>query len=309
MHGTHMIANEALITFLTVQESRTLGAAADRLHLSQPAVSRRLQTLEAAVGAPLFERTRRGLRLTSLGEVLLTHAERVRAVERDAERALADHLGRPSGAVRLAIVGSLAGAWFSTALARVRSEHPAVDVIVSTGTSREIWAHVARGDAVAGVTYRHPDGQELRSRLLFRERLVLVCHPAHALAGRTDVDIGHLDGEAWLLFPEWADEPESSDAAARRLLRQHGVPAERLRAIDSLTAQRALAASGYGLAFLPAGTAGDAMRSGELGTIGLRGDPVTSPVYVVTRREGYLSPAARVAIESLTSEAAEGVRR
>lgn len=299
-----MLHNDAFTTFLTVHESGTVGAAASALRLSQPAVSRRLQALEADIGAPLFERTRRGLRLTSVGEVLLPHAERVRAAERDAERALADHLGEPSGAVRLAVVGSLAGAWFTAVLTRVRAEHPAVDVMVATATSRQIWAQVARGDAVAGVSYRRPDDDDLRSMRLFDERLVLVCHPAHAFAGQT-VDVARLGDETWLLFPERADEPDSSDAAARRLLQRAGVPAERIRAIDSLSAQRALAAAGYGLAFLPPEAAGDDLRSGRLGTITLNGEEVTSPVHLVTRRHGYLGPAAHAVIEALAAEPAQ----
>ncbi|MCP2636539.1 LysR family transcriptional regulator [Microbacterium sp. HD4P20] len=292
--------SDAFSTFLSIHEAGTIGGAAAALHVSQPAVSRRLQTLEAEVGAPLFERTRHGLRLTSAGEVLLPHAERIRAAHRDAARALADHLGEPGGAVRLSIVGSLAGRWFSAALANVRTAHPAVELIVSTGTSRQVNAQVARGDAVAGVSYARPVDDDLRSRPLFDERLVLVCHPSHRLAGERVTGLEQLGGELWLLFPERADQSESSDAAARRLLRRHAVPEDRIRPIDSLSAQRALAAAGYGLAFLPPEAAADAVEAGHLRTIAWVGEPVGTAVHLVTRRSGYLGPAAQAAIESLT---------
>lgn len=294
--------SDAFSTFLAVREAGTIGGAAHALHLSQPAVSRRLQAIETEIGAPLFERTRRGLRLTSAGEVLLPHAERVRAAHRDAAQALADHLGEPGGAVRLSIVGSLAGRWFSTVLANVRAAHPGVELIVSTGTSRQVDAHVARGDAVAGISYLRPVDDDLRSRRLFDERLVLVCHPSHPLAGARVTEIEQFTGEQWLLFPERADQSESSDAAVRRLLRTHAVPEDSIRPIDSLSAQRALAlaAAGYGRAFLPSEAAADAVEAGQLRTIAWAGEPVGAAVHLVTRRSGYLGPAAQAAIESLT---------
>lgn len=301
--------NDALTTFLVLHEAGTIAAAAHELQLSQPAVSRRLQTLEADVGAPLFDRSRHGLRLTSVGEVLLPHAERVRAAERDAAHALADHLDHASGAVRLGVVGSLAGRWFSDVLTKVRAAHPSVDLIVATGTSRQIATRVARGDVDAGVGYMRVD-DDLHSRRLFSERLVLVCQPTHALAGQHIADLAALADENWLLFPERADEPASSDAAVRRLLRRHGVSEERVRPIDSLSAQRALAAAGYGLAFLPPETVADAVQAGVLGTITVSDETVTATVYLVTRRSGYLGPAARAALEAIVaaSPAGESVR-
>ena len=305
--------NDALTTFLVLHEAGTIAAAAHELHLSQPAVSRRLQTLEADVGAPLFDRSRHGLRLTSVGAVLLPHAERVRAAERDAAHALADHLDHASGAVGLGVVGSLAGRWFSDVLAQVRAAHPSVDLVVDTGTSRQIATRVARGDVDAGVGYLRVDDDDLRSRRLFSERLVLVCQPTHALAGQQIADVTALADENWLLFPERADEPESSDAAVRRLLRRHGVAEQRVRPIDSLSAQRALAAAGYGLAFLPPETVADAVETGVLGTITVSDETVAATVYLVTRRSGYLGPAARAALEAIVAASpageSESVRR
>jgi molybdate transport repressor ModE-like protein len=72
--------NPAIDTFLAIHRTGSISAASEALHLSQPAVTRRLQTLERRLGAPLFDRTRGGLRLSAAGEVLLPHAERGAAV-------------------------------------------------------------------------------------------------------------------------------------------------------------------------------------------------------------------------------------
>src|SRR5882757_3701617 len=102
-----MIDSEALTTFVMVHRAGGVSHAAERLHRSQPAISRRIALLEEGLGTPLFERVPSGVSLTEAGEALLPHAERVLAALRDATGAMAALKAGTSGAVSLAIVGTL----------------------------------------------------------------------------------------------------------------------------------------------------------------------------------------------------------
>jgi molybdate transport repressor ModE-like protein len=290
----------AIDTFLAIHRTGSISAAAAALHLSQPAVTRRLQTLERRLDAPLFDRTRGGLRLSAAGEALLPHAERAAAAERDGLEAIADQARGGAGRVTIGVVGSLAGRWLSDVIGRVLASHPDIDLALSTATSLQLRDQVLRGDLAVGVGYARPTAAELEVRELFREVLVVVGAPTHPLAGDR-VRLARLRGERWLMFPELPNQPESSGTIARRLLDAHQVPPESIRPVDSLSAQRALARAGYGLAFVPASAVEDDVAAGDLVVLDVPDATITTPVTALTRRDAYRSGAMRVLLAELAA--------
>ncbi|HKV44556.1 MAG TPA: LysR family transcriptional regulator, partial [bacterium] len=94
--------------FLTIVRRGGFTRASSSLHLSQPAISRRIHLLERELGAPLFERIRSGVVLTDAGRAFLPHAEALLASMRDGIDAVDALRGTSGGAVTLAVVGTLA---------------------------------------------------------------------------------------------------------------------------------------------------------------------------------------------------------
>src|SRR5436309_14837 len=125
--------------------------AAAALHLSQPAISRRLHLLEHELGAPLFDRVRSGATLTDAGRAFLPHAEALLASMRDGVEAVGALRGGDRGAVTLAIVGTLASTTLTERLRAFREAFPAIDLRVRTALSREVSELVRRGDATLRV--------------------------------------------------------------------------------------------------------------------------------------------------------------
>ena len=290
----------ALATFLAIHKAGSISAASAAMHLSQPAITRRLQALERQLRAPLFDRTRAGLRLSSVGEVLLPHAERAHAAELDALCAVAEHLAGTTGRVTIGVVGSLAGRWLSDVLATVVAEQPTVDLVVSTATSSQIRDQVLRGDLAVGISYARPTAPDLEVRVLFHESLVVIAAPGHRCVGKR-VKLGDLRDERWLMFPELPHQPESSGTIARSLIEQHQVPPDMIRPIDSLSAQRSLARAGYGLAFVPTSAVTDDLANGDLAVIDVSDAQITAPVTLITRRGAYQSGATRSLVDRLTA--------
>src|SRR3954469_21407251 len=115
--------------------------ASAALHFSQPAISRRTRRPETELAAPLFDRLPGGPLLTEAGRVFLPHAEALLASMRDGSEAVAALEGE-SGAVTLALVGTLAGTALTARLKRFRKEHPRVDLRIRTALSAEVSALV-----------------------------------------------------------------------------------------------------------------------------------------------------------------------
>ncbi len=124
---------EELLTFLAVAEANGVGAGAQVLKRSQPAVSERLRTLQAAVGEPLYQRAGRGIRLTAAGESLLPCARRLRESLDAVENWSARRHALQEGSLRIAASNTVANYFLMEHLARFRGRYPGVQLQIKTG--------------------------------------------------------------------------------------------------------------------------------------------------------------------------------
>lgn len=295
--------SDALQTFVAIHEAGSFSGAAEQLHRSQPAISRRIALLEAEVGAPLFERATGGVTLSLAGRALLPHAERTLGALRDAAQAMLALKDPAAGPVSLAVVGTLAGTRLSAVLRQFADQRPGVSLTLRTATSAEVGDLVRRGEAAVGLRYRPDTSPDLESLPLAPERTVVVASPAHPLAGRT-VALEMLRHEMWLAFPDamGPGEPSSQSIFAHFLAR--GVGEVRWTPADSLTAQKRLAEAGFGMVLLQESAVAEELARGSLAVIGVEGLEAVNPVFAVVRREGYLNAAARGLLALLQAQAA-----
>ncbi|QCQ92720.1 LysR substrate-binding domain-containing protein [Rhodococcus sp. SGAir0479] len=172
-----------LSCFVAVAQERNLGRAAERLHLTQPAVTKTLNELEALAGIRLVNRGRRGAHLTPAGEHFLRHAVAVTDAMGSAASALAG-ADTPSAPVRVGALPTVASVLLPEAITRLRVAHPGVDVRVVTGSNDVLVAAVRAGELdLALGRMAEPDTlQELAFELLYTESLALIVRPGHPLA-------------------------------------------------------------------------------------------------------------------------------
>lgn len=283
---------EALRTFLSIHRQGGFSQAGDAMGRSQPAISRRIALLEAELGAPLFERLPGGVALSLAGQALLPHAERITAAFEECRAAMAAHSGGAAGPVSLAMVGTLAGAEFAQVLRSFCADCPDVELSIRTATSADVSALVRRGEATLGVRYYPDPAEDLVSEWLFDEPRRIVCAPDHPLAGRCVDSLAALESETWLAFPTAAPPRAREPDAIFAQLMLAGVTSPAVMPVDSLTAQKRLVEAGYGVAVLPESAIVEEVASNTLATIEARDISLFGPVCLVTRRGGYLSPAA-----------------
>jgi DNA-binding transcriptional LysR family regulator len=288
--------------FLAIVRRGGFTRASASLHLSQPAISRRIDLLERELGAPLFERMRTGVLLTDAGRAFLPHAEAVQAALRDGIAAVEALRGTSRGTVALALVGTLASTTLTTCLRRFREAHPAVDLRLRTGLSAEVSALVRRGDATLGLRYGADEHPDLVSTTVHDEPMLPVCSPRHRLARARKLAPRALAGEPWITFPPHAGtmrEPYSS--ALEQLLAASGLGSARIIPIDSLTAQKRMVEAGFGLAILPASSIDEELRAGTLTRLRAPELRATIPVVLIQRRRAFHTGATQALIATLTA--------
>jgi len=245
MRMEHEIDMRLLRAFVSVADQGGFSAAAETLHITQPALSRRIRDLEDLLGVRLFDRTTRRVRLTSSGEILLPRTRDLLASAKALhEGAQALHSGR-SGVLRLGGTPFAMESLVAPFLARYRKRHPEVDVQLYEHGAARVLDAVARGDVHLAVA---SEGEpQLARRLLFPWRVLAVVPRTHPLARRKLVEIEALGDQPILTL--------SRDFITRRTF-DAGCESARLHPVvhmESVTASAlvAMARAGYGVAIVP----------------------------------------------------------
>jgi DNA-binding transcriptional LysR family regulator len=290
--------SEALRTFVAIHHAGGFSNAAESLHRSQPAISRRIALLEEELAAPLFERAAGAVVLSQAGRVLLPHAERVLAALRDASDAL-DDLKDNAGPVSIAAVGTLASTNLTGALKRFAAKYPKADLSLRTATSAEVSDLVRRGDATIGLRYFDDPAPDIVCHALPPERLAVACATGHPLAGRTVRSLRALRDQHWLAFPDLYGRREASSANVFAQFLGHGVAEINWTPVDSLTAQKRLIEAGFGIALLPESALEEERARKTIATIAVGDLDAANPVFAITRRDAYLSAASHALLDFL----------
>jgi DNA-binding transcriptional LysR family regulator len=189
--------------FVAVAEDLHFTRAAERLYVSQPALSKQIRVLERQLGAPLFDRDRRGVRLTPAGEALLPHARRALA-EWDQGRAAAE---RAMSRQRATLVAGMStspgrGGLLPAIRSRFTAIHPEATVQLRQVSWDDPTAGLASGRAdVAFVWLPLPEPARYTWIVVAREQRLVAMPEAHPLASRDEIDFADLLDEPFLALP------------------------------------------------------------------------------------------------------------
>jgi DNA-binding transcriptional LysR family regulator len=200
-----MVELRQLVYFVAVAEECHFTRAAKKLHVAQSGLSSSVRSLERELGADLFVRNTRQVRLTPAGTALLAEARRTLAASEACVDVVAAVQGLLRGSVVIGTLQCLHVVHLPSVLAGFVSTHPGLDIELRTGGSAELTAMVARGKLdVAFVARPAVRLDEVVVTPLASEPMVLACAPTHPLAASARVPVAALAGERFVDFvPDW----------------------------------------------------------------------------------------------------------
>jgi DNA-binding transcriptional LysR family regulator len=277
-------------------------AAARSLGYTQSAVSRQVARVEGVAGAPLFDRTARGVRLTEAGEVLLQRAGTALDELDAARQELAGMAELTTGRLRVGAFPTAVAALVPRAMAGLHSRQPGVRISLREGGTPTQLKRLSSGSLDVAVIGFLPGGEVTRDRRITLEHLIddpllLAVGPEHPLAGRRTVDLDDLAGEGWIAASadasdtmigawQWADWRPRVDLIAKEW-----------------TAKLGLVAAGLGVTLVP-GLAAAAVRP-DVALVRIRSGPASRQVLIATRSGRERSAPAAQLGELLHDTAAE----
>jgi DNA-binding transcriptional LysR family regulator len=286
-----------LEAFLAIADQGRFHKAARQLHITQTALTRRLQNFESQLGVKLVERTTRSLALTDLGRAFLPQARRLMGELTAALTEIRETGLAQRGDVTIACVPTVGVQYLPRILKQYAARHPGNRVTVLDHASSAVVDAVLRREAEFGIHVAGPEHAELDSVPVLEDRFVLVCRDDHPLAKRPRLTWRQLEPHPLVFIgAESSNRPmlDTALAAQRGRLQAHYEVQRSSTAVG-------LVAAGVAAAIVPS----LAIQEGAYPR--LRVVPLTAPVVsrtlaLVTRKGAQLSPAAQALFDQFRAK-------
>jgi LysR family transcriptional regulator for metE and metH len=297
MAGFRDLTIRQLRALAALSDGGSVTAAANRLNLTQPAVTLQLRNLQDLAGLPLLQRTSDGMTLTGAGQEVLALYERIEAAISGCATSLDMIAGRTGGRISIGAV-STAKYFVPFAIAAFSKLHPKIDISLSIGNRQEIRQALRGYELDFAIMGRPPPDVEVETNFIGDHPHIIVAARGHWLAqdyGLAAVDLTH---ETFIT--------REQGSGTRMLMEQlfedtELQPAIGMEMSSNETIKQAVIA-GLGIAFISAHTVATELEDGRLVTLDVAGLPVVRQWFIVRRKDKVLLPPAQAMLDFLIAE-------
>jgi DNA-binding transcriptional LysR family regulator len=273
---------------LQIVRSQSFTKAAERLHITQPTISKAVKNLEDELGVQLFIRSGRDISLTDAGKVIVQGAGKIVDQMEEIQNGLAELTSLQKGSISLGLPPMVGSSFFPSVIGRFRELHPGISISILEYGSKKIQAAVAAGELDMGVVLLSSPEDTFASFPVVEERLQVVLPAGHALAKRDGVSLSELAAESFIMFRQDFTLHDVMLEACREAGFQPDIVCESSQ-WDFIGG---MVAAGLGIAMLPE-TICKQLAPGAVSVVKLMEPLIPWRLVMIWRKEGYLSFAAR----------------
>jgi len=284
---------QQLQAFVAVAERGSFRAAAEELHLSSPALSRRIERLETILGAKLFHRTTRMVKLTPLGRTFL---ERARTALDDLEAAMlgiSDIAGRRIGRVTVACVPSAALHFLPSVVGSFSEKFPKIRIRLMDEAAGQVVASVLAGECDFGIAFMSSQVPGIDFLPIHEDEFVLAMPRGHAMAKRRSLSWGELADEKLIAVARSSGNRQLLDNALARAGRN---PSYRFE-VSHIATLLGMVEAGLGMAAVP--RLALPVNHPTLVGVSLRDPSIARQIGLTTLRGSTLSAPSQIFYEHL----------
>ncbi len=288
-----LMDTQHLQAFLSVAKLNSFTAAADQLHLTQPAISKRIAALEGQLNCKLFDRIGRGISLTEAGLALLPRADQILLSVKDTERAISNLSGQVSGSLRLATSHHIGLHHLPQILKRFTQQHPSVHLELDFMDSEKAYSAVTRGEAeLAIITLSSAPPDHISTTELWQDPLSFVVAQDHQLTKE-----GHITLEQLSHFPAiLPDTSTQTTRLVRELFENKNLQLSISMATNYLETIKMMVSIGLGWSTLP----NTMTQDHDLNTLAVEGTKLSRSLGCINHKDKTLSNAAEAFLLALS---------
>lgn len=284
-----------LSIFQAVADSGSVSAGAQRLRISQSAVSKQLAEFEKQLGVTLFERLPRGVRLTEAGRLLQGYANNLVALEAEAESAIRDLKLGVRGRLRIGASRTVGAYLMPGLLARFRRRHPDVELFLQVDSTGAIEQRLIASDLDIGFTEGIVGSDLLDYRVFDRDELVLIAAPGHPIARTDPAPLSAVVQQPLLMH----EVGSGTRAVTEKAFSARGIALRPSMTLASTEAIKHTVATGVGIAVLSISAVRTELAAGTLKVVRMKGLTIDRPLYRIQRKGVWSSPSLQALVELL----------
>jgi DNA-binding transcriptional LysR family regulator len=273
--------------FATVLHEGSVTGAARALRVSQPAVSKQLAELELAVGAPLVDRLRRGVRPTAAGELLADHARRIFQEEAAAEASLAHFLGLKKGRLAVGASTTIGNYLVPQVFGELHRAFPGLELELAIGNTAAIQEQVLAGSLDVGLSEGLVTSEALTIEVFAHDEVVLIVSAKHPAARAPLLGEQQLRELPLVVRERGSGTRDVVEAALAR----RGLQLTPSMSLGSTEAVKNAVAGGLGAAFVSRLTVEPELGSGQFTELQLPDFQIRRALHLLTLRGKTRSPA------------------
>jgi DNA-binding transcriptional LysR family regulator len=234
--------------FLAVCETLNFTRAAERCNVTQPALTRAIQKVEAELGGLLFRRERNRTHLTDLGQLIRPRLEEVLRQSEAVKAAARGFLKLDDAPLKLGVMCTIGPVRFMSFLARFRADHPGIEVTLAEGVPEQLGKRLLDGELdIAIMAQPEAFDERLDRRLLYREPYVIAFPAGHRFAAMNAVPVAAVAGENYLLRINCEYQNQIGD-----ICRSFGFNTAKVYRSEREDWIQAMVLAGMGITFMPA---------------------------------------------------------
>ncbi len=285
-----------LMLFYAVAQQGSFSAAAEKLAISQPAVSMQVAELERNLGVRLLDRLPRGVRLTQAGQALAEYAQRIAALERSADQAMYDIRQVRQGRLAVGCSTTIGAYVLPALLARFSQTHPGIQVDVRIGNTAQVQQALLDGVLHLGLTEGFVEHEHLAATTFRHDQLIAIDPPGHPLRREKSVSLERFVGQRLIM----REAGSGTRAVLEHAAAARGVPIQPFLELAGTEVIKAMVAHGVGVAIVSRLAVTQELTAGRLIEIPLVDCTLRRPLHHVWVKQRQPSPAALAFLKLIT---------
>lgn len=273
--------DQRLEVFLKVVEKKNFSKAAEALHMTQPAVSQYIRSLEESTGVKLMERTNKYVRLNKAGEIVYHHAIEIKELYANMNHLLEDLTHKASGSIAIGASYTFGEYLLPRIIAEAKEHYPDIKPTVTIGNTTTIAALVLSHQLDVGIVEGHfKKVPELKTEPFAEDRMVVVACADHVLTHQNkSITMTDLIEETWILRELGSGTRE----AVENVFNQFSMSPQAIMHFSSTQPIKAMVEAGMGISLLSEWAIQKELRYGDIKVLNVKEMPYTRDFSIVTK--------------------------
>jgi DNA-binding transcriptional LysR family regulator len=293
-----------LALFHAVAQAGGISRGAERLHVSQPAVSKQIKELEDALGVCLLERLPRGSRLTDGGKLLAQYVQRMAVVEEETARAIQEFRGLKRGRLAVGASTTIGAYLLPQVFGEFHRQHPDIELQLEIANTETIQNQLMEGSIEVGLTEGLMEAEHLDSEVFHEDELVAIAPCGHPLLKQKRVSTRELCRESFIL----REAGSGTRAVVERALGKRGMTVKPVLSLASPEAIKRAVIAGVGIAIVSRLAIGCELQMGSLAVIPVKDLVIRRPLHLQKLRSKTPSPAVIQFLKLLHAHKGNNIR-